>query len=226
MEVKKTKRAEIESHRGTWLLMGFIAVLTFMFVAFEWAQYDKQIDTGMGAKDPTFVIEMTPITVQEKPLPPPPPAPVATEEFVMVADDSTEPEGVVAGTEMTNVGVKAVHIKPEVEEIAPEENIIVVFAEVMPSFPGGAKELNNFLSKNLKYPPSLQEINVQGKVIIQFVVDKDGSITNAEVVRGVHPLIDKEALRVINMMPKWSPGMQNQKPVRVKYTVPVAFKLQ
>lgn len=226
MEVKKTKRAEIESHRGTWLLMGFIAVLTFMFVALEWAQYDKQIDTSMAVKNMSLFVDMTPITVQEKPLPPPSPAAVAIEEFVVVTDDSQEPEGVIFGTEMTDAGVTPVYVAPEAEEVAPEENIIVVFAEVMPSFPGGQKEFNSFLARNLKYPPPLQEIGVEGRVIIQFVVDKDGSITNAEVVRGVHPLIDKEALRVINMMPKWSPGMQNHKPVRVKYTVPVAFKLQ
>ncbi|NDV82283.1 energy transducer TonB [Bacteroides sp. 51] len=225
MEVKKTKRADIESHRGTWLLMGFIAVLTFMFVAFEWAQYDKQIDTSMAVKDLVYTADLIPITVPEKPLPPPPAA-QRMEEIVIVDDTSPEPEGTVMTSENVGEAVTPIYIKPEVEEIIPDETEIVVFAEVMPSFPGGGKALNAFLAKHIKYPTLSQEIGSQGRVIVQFVVDKDGTITNAEVVKGIDPHLDKEALRVINLMPKWSPGMQNRKPVRVKYTVPVIFKLQ
>ena len=226
MEVKKSKSAEIESRRGTWLLMGFIAVLAFMFVAFEWAQYDKQIDTSMAVKDLTFDMDMTPITVQEKPLPPPPPAPVATDEFLVVDNQSPEPEGTVAGTEMTNTGVAVVYVPPVVEEDAPIELPPVDYAEVMPEFPGGQSALNAFLAKNVKYPSVSIEIGSHGRVIVQFVVDKDGSITNAKVVKGVDPHLDKEALRVINMMPKWSAGRQGGQLVRVKYTVPVLFRLQ
>ena len=83
-----------------------------------------------------------------------------------------------------------------------------------------------FLSNNIKYPQISQENGVQGRVIVQFVVNSDGSIVDAQVVRGVDPYLDKEALRVIKMMPKWSPGKQRGKPVRVKYTVPVMFRLQ
>lgn len=225
MEVKKSKKAEIESQRGTWLLMGFIAVLAFMFVAFEWAQHDKQIDTSLAAGDPAFVMDMMPITIQEKPLPPPPPSRVA-EEILIVDDATPETEGTVLTSENLGEAVQPVYIPPIVEEIVPEETEIVVFAEVMPAFPGGQQAFNGFLKKNLKYPTVPQENGIEGRVIIQFVVDKDGTITNAEVVRGVHPQLDKEALRVVGLMPKWTPGMQNRKPVRVKYTMPVAFKLQ
>lgn len=225
MEVKKSKKAEIESHRGTWLLMGFIAVLTFMFVAFEWAQHDKQIDTSLAAGDPAFVMDMMPITIQEKPLPPPPPSRAAV-EILIVDDTSSETEGTVLTSENLGEAVQPVYIPPIVDEIIPEETEIVVFAEVMPAFPGGQQAFNGFLKKNLKYPTIPQENGIEGRVIIQFVVDKDGTITNAEVVRGVHPQLDKEALRVVSLMPKWTPGMQNRKPVRVKYTMPVAFKLQ
>ena len=96
----------------------------------------------------------------------------------------------------------------------------------MPSFPGGQKALMEFMGKNIKYPTVSQETGVQGKVIVQFVVDKDGSIINPTVVRSIDPYLDKEALRVIKSMPKWKPGMQRGKAVRVKYTVPVTFKLQ
>ena len=96
----------------------------------------------------------------------------------------------------------------------------------MPEFPGGTAALMKYLSGNIKYPTISQETGSQGKVIVQFVVDKDGTITNPEVVRGVDPYLDKEAVRVISSMPKWKPGVQNGKKVRVKYTVPVMFRLQ
>ena len=96
----------------------------------------------------------------------------------------------------------------------------------MPEFQGGMQECMKFLGKNIKYPPQAMENEIQGRVIVTFVIMKDGSITNAEVVRGVDPLLDKEALRVVNLMPKWKPGKQRGKAVNVKYTIPVTFRLQ
>ena len=107
-----------------------------------------------------------------------------------------------------------------------EEDVIHVSVEVMPEFPGGSAELLKYLSTHIKYPTMSQEMGSQGRVIVQFVVDKDGSITNPTVVRGVDAYLDKEAIRVISGMPKWKPGVQNGKKVRVKYTVPVVFRLQ
>ena len=106
----------------------------------------------------------------------------------------------------------------------PEELFQVV--EEMPEFPGGMLECMKFLGKNIKYPPQAKENGIQGRVIVTFVIMKDGSITNANVVRGVDPLLDKEALRVVNLMPKWKPGKQRGKAVNVKYTIPVMFRLQ
>ena len=96
----------------------------------------------------------------------------------------------------------------------------------MPSFPGGMGELMKFLGNNIKYPAVAQENGIQGRVIIQFVIEKDGSVANPVVVKGVDPALDKEALRVVKSMPKWTPGKQRGKAVRVKYTVPVTFRLQ
>ena len=103
---------------------------------------------------------------------------------------------------------------------------IVDVAEIMPEFPGGTAALMKYLGTNIKYPTISQEMGSAGRVIVQFVVDKDGSISNPEVVRGVDAYLDKEAIRVISSMPKWRPGVQNGKKVRVKYTVPVVFRLQ
>ena len=112
----------------------------------------------------------------------------------------------------------------EVEEEVDEQQIFQVVEEA-PEFPGGHKECMAFLSKNIKYPQISQENGVQGRVIVQFVVNADGSITDPTVVRGIDPYLDKEALRVINLMPKWKPGKQRGKAVRVRYTLPVKFNL-
>ncbi len=98
--------------------------------------------------------------------------------------------------------------------------------EEMPSFPGGTGALMSYLSSNIKYPVVAQENGVQGRVIVSFVVERDGSISDAKVARSVDPSLDREALRVVKSMPKWKPGKQNGQAVRVKYTVPVVFRLQ
>lgn len=110
------------------------------------------------------------------------------------------------------------------DSVAKDEVFMV--AEQMPEFPGGMKEMLKFLQDNVKYPESAMKKNVQGRVIVQFVVEKDGTPTEFNVVRSVDPDLDAEALRVLKTMPKWKPGMQRGEVVRVKYTVPVAFKLQ
>lgn len=98
--------------------------------------------------------------------------------------------------------------------------------EVMSQYPGGMPELMQYLAKNIKYPIQAQKKGIEGRVTVRFIVEKDGSISNVTVVRHIHPLLDKEAVRVIKAMPKWSPGMLNGKPVRVKFNIPVAFRLK
>ena len=116
--------------------------------------------------------------------------------------------------------------KDEVKENATTTEEAFMVVEQMPEFPGGIQELMSFLSKNIKYPASAMESNIQGRVIVQFIVEKDGTPTEFNVIRSVDPTLDAEALRVMKEMPKWKPGMQKGQAVRVKYTVPVSFKLQ
>lgn len=108
----------------------------------------------------------------------------------------------------------------------PEDDEIYEMVEEMPEFPGGMAECMKFIGKNLQYPSISEENGVQGKVIVTFVVNKDGSIVDPVVVRSVDPYLDKEAMRVISTMPNWKPGKQRGNPVRVRYTVPVTFRLQ
>ena len=120
-------------------------------------------------------------------------------------------------------------VSPEAKE-APADSTakeeVFMVAEQMPEFPGGMKEMLKFLQENVKYPENAMKNNVQGRVIVQFVIEKDGTPTEFKVLRSVDPDLDAEALRVMKAMPKWKPGMQKGQVVRVKFTVPVSFKLQ
>ena len=133
-------------------------------------------------------------------------------------------------TKTDDVKENAATEKPEVVEIPAEKaetkDEVFMVVEQMPEFPGGIQELMSFLSKNIKYPSIAQENGIQGRVIVQFVVEKDGTPTEFKVIRSVDPYLDAEALRVMKEMPKWKPGMQRGQVVRVKYTIPVTFRIQ
>jgi protein TonB len=228
MEQKKTPQADLENKKSTWLLIGYVMVLAIMFVAFEWTERDVTIDTSQAVIDPTFEEEI-PITVQEeKVIPPPPPEPVKVVEQLEIVDNETQvEESNIASSEETGAAVEVKYTPMEVEEEHVEEDKIFDIVETMPEFPsGGMAGLMQYLSKNIKYPTIAQENGVQGRVTVQFVVNRDGGIVDAVVLKGIDPYLDKEALRVVSGMPKWKPGMQRGKPVRVKYTVPVMFRLQ
>ena len=227
MEIKKSPKADLESKKSTWLLVGYVIVLAFMFVAFEWTKRDIKIDTSQAITDVFFEEEIIPITEQpEQVTPPPPEAPSIAETLTIVEDDADVEETAIVSSEELNQAVEIKYVPVAVEEEEPEEQQIFQIVEEMPEFPGGMGECLKFLMKNAKYPTISQENGVQGKVSVKFVIEKDGSIADPVVVRGVDPYLDKEALRVVKSMPKWKPGKQRGKPVRVSYTVPVIFKLQ
>ncbi len=229
MEVKKAPVADLEGKKTTWLLVGYIFILALMFVAFEWTQRDK-VETGeiITVAPITFEEEIIPITLQEKPVAPAPAEakPIA-EVIQIVEDDAQIEETIIASTEDTGPQIEIKDFEHVVvEEPQQKEEEIFMVVEKMPEFPGGQAELMKFLQKNIKYPSISQENGVQGRVIVQFVVNSDGSIVDPVVMKSVDPYLDKEALRVVKSMPKWTPGEQRGKPVRVKFTLPVQFRLQ
>ncbi len=228
MEIKKSPKADLEGKKSTWLLIGYVLILAVLFVSFEWTERDKQVTTDTGIVEPIFEEEMVPITEQEevKQAPPPPEAPKVEEVLKIVENDAQVEESTIQSSEETGQAVDVKYVPVDVEEEPVEEEQIFQVVEEMPEFPGGMAECLKFLAKNIKYPTIAQENGVQGRVIVQFVVNSDGTIVDPVVMRSVDPYLDKEALRVIRMMPKWKPGKQRGKAVRVKYTVPVTFKLQ
>ena len=227
MEAKKSKKAAIENQRGSWLLMGLVVALAFMFVSFEWTQHDVRIAALSPDDESIYVTELVPITFPDEKLePPPPPENKIVDILEIVKNDIEVADNVSTVSEDMNATHEIIWIPPVVETEVVDEDIIVDVAEIMPEFPGGMAALMKYLGTNIKYPTISQEMGSMGRVIVQFVVDKDGTITNPTVVRGVDAYLDKEAIRVISSMPKWRPGVQNGKKVRVKYTVPVVFRLQ
>ena len=228
MEIKKSPKADLEGKKTTGVLIGLVLILAAMFVAFEWTKPDVVIIADSGIEEVAFEEEMVPITEQEEPkqAPPPPEAP-KVEEVLQIADnDANVEETTIQSNEDKGEAVEIKYVPAVVEEEEVEEQQIFQVVEEMPEFPGGMAECMKFLAKNIKYPTIAQENGVQGRVIVQFVVNKDGTIVDPVVVRSVDPYLDKEALRVIKAMPKWKPGKQRGKAVRVKYTVPVTFRLQ
>ena len=227
MEVKKSPKADLEGKKSTWLLVGYVVVLAFMFVAFEWTQRDVKIDTSQAVADVVFEEEIIPITeTPEQATPPPPEAPKVA-ELLEIVDDKAEIDETTTIINEDNVApVEVKYVPVQVVEEEPEEQTIFEVVENMPDFPGGQAALMQYLAKNIKYPTIAQENGTQGRVTCQFVVGADGRVRDVNVLRGVDPYLDKEAVRVIMSMPKWIPGKKNGKAVSVKYTIPVVFKLQ
>ncbi len=228
MQIKKSEKASLEGNKLVYMLMGLVFVLSLCYVALEWTQkevttYDQPVDDFGLVEEELDEIQQT---QQETPPPPPPPA-VQEVEVLNVVEDNVETESI----EVTSEDDKDIEIEvaPPVEVVEEEEpeDVIFVVVESMPEFPGGPQAMYKFLGENIKYPVIAQENGIQGRVVCQFTVNKDGSLVDIEVVRsGGDASLDKEAVRVIKSMPKWKAGKQRGKPVRVKYTLPVNFKLQ
>ncbi|MBO5225542.1 MAG: energy transducer TonB [Parabacteroides sp.] len=230
MEIKKSPKADLEKGKLTGILMGMIVGLAVMFVGFEWSDREITIvqDEGVADVIAEEEIEITRPEDTPPPPPPPPPAPAIVEELNVVEDDVKLDDVEIASSEDdATAAQQEAYVPPAVvEEEEESEQQIFTVVEKMPEFPGGMAALMKYLANAIKYPVIAQENGIQGRVSCSFVINKDGSIVDAVVLRGVDPSLDKEALRVINAMPKWKPGEQRGKPVRVKYTVPVTFRLQ
>ena len=228
MEIKKSERANLESKKFTWILLGLILVLAGHFVAFEWTQYEKEDEGGaiIDAGDIVLEEEVIPITMPEKKTVPPPPQAVTQAEVLNIVEDDAEiEETTIVSAEDQAEFVEITDDVPIVVEEPEKEEEIFQVVENQPEFPGGMAELMKYLQKNMKYPTICQEQGIQGRVIVQFVVNSDGSIVDPQVVKPVNPYLDKEALRVVSGMPKWKPGEQRGKKVRVRFTLPVTFRL-
>ena len=224
MEEKKSPKANLENKKLMFIQIGLIISLAVTWAVFEIKSYDKMEFADIGRTVEVVEEEMVEITKQEQ-KPQPVEVPKQTTQIQVVEDD-VEVEDIEINADVDQNEVIEEYVAPEIEEEEIQEAEIFTIVEEMPEFPGGMNKLGEYLAKNIKYPQMARETGIQGRVFITFVVEKDGSVTNVQVLRSLGGGCDEEAVRVVKSMPKWKPGKQRGKPVRVSYNLPVNFKLQ
>jgi len=224
MEEKKSPKANLENKKLTFILIGLIISLAVAWAVFEIKSYDKRELVDIGRTAEVVEEEMVEITKQEQ-KPQPVEVPKQTTQIQVVEDD-VDVDDVEINAEVDQNEVIEEYVAPEVEEEDIQEAEIFTIVEEMPEFPGGMNKLAEYLAKNIKYPQMARESGIQGRVFVNFVVEPDGSVSNVTVMRSLGGGCDEEAMRVVKSMPKWKPGKQRGKAVRVSYILPVNFKLQ
>lgn len=231
MEVKKSEKASLENKRLLFTEIGFVVALIAIYFAFNWSSTEKEVATLETEVANVEVEDMVPIT-QETPPPPEaaPKIPILSDQIDVVDDNIKVDDNMFQNLEDdANSGVEImdyIESAPE-EETVEEEAIPFQLVEEKPSFNGGdANEFSKWVNSKLVYPEIAKENGVQGRVTLQFTVNTDGTVSNVKVLRGVDSSLDKEAVRVVTSSPKWKPGKQRDRAVKVTYTFPVIFQLR
>jgi len=224
MEAKKSKNDQLEGNKTLFFQLGLIITLVAVLMAFEYKSYSELSFTDLFRKMDNTIEETIPITVHEKK--PLPVIPIPTPSINVVKDLVDTPDvptiDVTANQQTASPTIPVIPLdEPEVIDDTP-----FVVVEDMPVFPGGLSALYRFIGENIKYPQVAKEVGIQGTVFVRFIIERDGSVSNAELLRSIGGGCDEEALRVVNSLPKWTPGMQMGKPVRVSYNLPVKFTLR
>ena len=235
MEIKKSAKADLERGKGLSLLLGLLVALSVVFVGLEWRSAVTQAQAQEKAFNTQDVEDVMNIEDQQKPDEPDPEPQQAQQTEVQLPDElkvvSNDKEVIKPSFVSVDqdkplpppnipLGTKNVQVDEEVDQA------IFEVVEEQPEFPGGMEALLKYLAKNINYPESAVDNGIQGKVMVRFVVERDGSVSAVETYKSVDPALDKEAERVVKTLPKWKPGRQQGKAVRTRYIVPVVFRLQ
>ena len=230
MEVKKTPKADLENKKLLFREIGLIIALGVVLLAFEWTSAEKAEAVNISIESQVVEEEIIPVTQHEQ-LPPPeaPKIPVLSDIIDIVDDDIVVTDNLFIDMEDdASIGVEIMDYVAVVEEEEVEEEAIpFALVEEKPKFQGGdANDFSKWVNSKLVYPELAKENGVQGRVTLQFTVYTDGSVRDVKVLRGVDASLDKEAVRIVSMSPKWTPGKQRERPVKVTYTFPVLFQLR
>ena len=230
MESKISPKADLQKKSLMFLEIGLIVALGICLLAFEWSSSDKVETIDLAAQ--TVAVEEEEIinTQEQQEIPPEiPKIPVLSDIIDIVDDDIQVNDDLFIDTEdNANLGVEIMDYHTAVEEEEVEEEAIpFALVEEKPKFQGGdANTFSAWVNKNLQYPEIAKENGVQGRVTLQFTVNTDGSVSDVKVLRGVDSSLDKEAVRIVSQSPKWTPGKQRERPVKVTYVFPVIFQLR
>ncbi len=234
MEPKKNPKADIGRNSGLYFVIGLTLTMLIVYGALEWKTYDKTNDYDISMNVDDDLDEEVPMTEQIK-TPPPPPPPAAPEIIEVVEDEEEVEETVIESTETSQeeevIEVEDVAVEEEIEDV----DVPFAVIEDVPIFPGCENEsdkracfnsmMQKHISKNFRYPEIAQEMGIQGRVSVMFVIQKDGSIGGVRM-RGPDKNLEKEAARIIDKLPKMTPGKQRGRAVRVPFSIPITFKLQ
>ena len=229
MEIKKSEKANLENKKLLFIEIGLIISLLIVYIALEWTS--KETNTAVLEDNTEVLIEEEIISTNMETPPPPPAAPkipVLSDQIDIVDDEIELEDDMFMNLEDdASLGVEIMDYVEVEEEVVEEEAIPFQLVEEKPSFQGGdANQFSKWVNSRLVYPEIAKENGVQGRVTLQFTVEKDGTVTKVKVLRGVDPSLDKEAVRVVSMSPKWKPGKQRDRAVPVTYTFPVIFQLR
>mgnify|MGYP000874302889 FL=1 len=227
MNEKKTNKANLDNRIGIFTQIGLIVSLSAVLFAFEWRSYETR-DINLPPNPTSYIdddwVDITP-QAPDPPLPPPP-----NPQFQISEDPGTQEDLSLFNPEIDPSAPIDLPPPPPPKPAEPTEDIhepeYYISAEVMPTFPGGEEALIRYLISSIKYPSQAREANIQGIVYVDFIVEKDGSISNVSIRRGIGGGCDEEAVRVVKNMPSWSPGYQRTQPVRVQFNVPIKFTLK
>ncbi len=223
MELKKNPRLDYQKKSVLFFNIGLVLSLLIVISAFEWKFMEDVSEVNLKGFMPIEDVLNIPITVQN---PPPPKPQLKQVTIIEVKDDEIDVDDIdfnFDNIEIDRIEEIVEYIgEPEEEEV----DVTVSFAETMPSYKGGLKAFYKFVGQNLKYPAQARRIGIEGKVFVHFVVDKDGSLSDIKIVRGIGAGCDEEVLRIIEKSPKWNPGKQRGRPVKVRMMMPITFQLQ
>lgn len=228
MELKKNEKANLENKKTLFLQVGLIIALIVCLGAMEWTSGQKKDSMFAGMSEEAIEEEQIPVTEETPPEEIPPPEVTVTDLFEIVEDDVVIENEVRFEDDETSedkvVEIYAPVLQAEEEEVEDE---IFVIVEDMPKFRGG--DINKFrewVQKRVRYPELAAENGIQGRVFITFVVEPNGTVSNVSISRSVDALLDEAAKEAVSASPKWEPGMQRGRPVRVRYSIPIIFQLQ
>ncbi len=230
MEVKKSPKANLENKKLFYRELGLIIALGVILCAFEWSTSEKAETVIQQEEAPVVEVEQIPVTTEAPPPPPEAPKVPVLSDMIEVVDDDivVDTDLFISLEDDVDMGVEIMDYVAEVaEETIEEAPIPYTLVEEKPSFMGGdANEFTKWVYSKIVYPEVARENGISGRVTLQFTIESDGSLTNIKVLRGIDQSLDQEAVRVVSMSPKWTPGKQRDKAVRVTYTFPIMFQLR
>lgn len=234
MDIKKSDQANLDKRRSTGFLLGLILAMALLFAAFEYTTRPQSYDEDDSMLDDLaedLTMKSAPQDTKDMVSAIAAPASKAITQNVKEVAHVDNSDKIAPITSKLVIGSgQAVQKEAEVTEALPQvtadkDTAVLRTVEQIPEFPGGIVQFMKWLTRNLRYPPQAQQQKIQGKVVVSFIVNKDGSISAPTIVKSVDPMLDNEAMRVVKMMPRWKPGLEKGKPCRTMFAIPINFVL-